>query len=428
MTREVDTHVLEKTALEVETPSVQKGVLARMGRTFVARVIRGEATEAAVGVAAEGRRRFPRPPLYLTTFFLFVVLPSIANLLYLGFIASDQYVAVSRFAVRTAVGEKPVELPSNAAASASSSLGITTVVGQDAYVIVTYIRSHAIVADLSKKIDLHRIFRSPAADFWARLKNDASAEELLDYWQGMVTASVDGPSGIVTVRARAFSPQDAKTLVEAIIAASETLANEVSARSRADMVSRAENEVRRSEAAVRSALKDLQEYRENVGFIDPIAAATMTNKLLLQLLGDKIRLENEYFVITRSASEAAPSVQTLKNSIQSIDQQIEKLKAGLAGTTEAGRSIAASLVRFETLELKRVFSEKLLVSAEEALERAKARADRQNIYISVFVPPSLPEEARFPERLAMSFIVPVSLLVLWGIFALLVATIEDHRY
>lgn len=432
MAAEVDTNVLERPTLDVETPSEPKRGLARLGRNFVARIVRGEAIEVPTATdpeaaAASGRRPFPRPPLYLTTFFLFVVLPTIANLIYLAFIASDQYVALSRFAVRTAVGEKQVELPAGSA-SASTSAGMTAVVGQDAYVIVTYIRSHAIIDDLQKTIDIRRIFRSPAADFWARLKQDATAEELLAYWQNMVTASVDGPSGIVTVRARAFTPADAKAVVEAIIKASEVLANDVSARSRADMVSRAENEVRRSEATVRAALKDLQDFRETVGYIDPVATATMTNKLLLQLFADKIKMENEYFVITRAASEAAPSVQTLKTSIKSIDQQIEKLKASLAGSSEEGRSIAAALVRFETLELKRVFSEKLLWSAEDALERAKARADRQNIYVSVFVPPALPEEARYPERWAMSFIVPITLIVLWGIFSLLVATIEDHRY
>lgn len=431
MTQEVNTNVSQRPVVDVDASIQPSGALARWGRKLVSRVTHGGLVEVEVPGAravTRARWRFPRPPLYLTTFLLFVLLPSIANAFYLGFIASDQYVAVSRFAVRTAVGEKQVEVPTNAASSASSGLGSTAVTGQDAYVIVTYVRSHAIITDLSKTIDLRAMFRSPVADFWARLKKDANAEELLAYWQDMVTASVDGPSGIVTIRARAFSPQDAKTLVEGIIKASEVLANDVSARSRADMVDRAEAEVRRSEAAVRSALKDLRDYREGVGYIDPVATATMTNKLMLQLLGEKIRLENEYFVSSRVTSETAPGVMSIKASIQSVDQQIEKLKASLTGATEEGRSIAASLVRFETLELKRVFSEKLLVSSEDALERAKLRADRQNIYISVFVPPSLPEEARYPERAAMSIIVPISLLVLWGIFALLVATIDDHRY
>lgn len=369
-----------------------------------------------------------RPPLYLLTFLLFVLLPSIANAVYMGFIASDQYVAMSRFAVRTAYGESQVELPNTTGGQSSSAAGMSAVAGQDAYVIVAYIKSRAIIEDISKEVDLSKIFRRPGIDFIARLGDNVKAEDLLDYWLGMVTASVDGPSGIVTVRARAFTPGDAKSLLDAIIHASEKLANDVSARARSDLVSKSEAEVRRSEARVREALKDLREYRETVGYINPVDNATMTNKLLLDLLGEKIRLENDYFVAVRSTSVNAPGVSTLKTSLRSIDEQIEKLKATLTGESDVGRSIAASLVRFETLELQRAFAEKILISSQDALERAKRRADRQNIYISVFVPPSIPEEALFPKRLAMSIIMPMSLLVIWGIFALLAATIEDHSY
>jgi capsular polysaccharide transport system permease protein len=65
--------------------------------------------------------------------------------------------------------------------------------------------------------------------------------------------------------------------------------------------------------------------------------------------------------------------------------------------------------------------------AQDGLERARLRAEQQNLYISVFVPPSLPQEAKYPERLAFSFIIPVGLLILWGIFALIAAAVEDHR-
>ena len=65
--------------------------------------------------------------------------------------------------------------------------------------------------------------------------------------------------------------------------------------------------------------------------------------------------------------------------------------------------------------------------AQDALERARLRAERQNLYVSVFVPPSLPEEAQYPQTLALSFIIPLTLLIVWGILALISAAIEDHR-
>ena len=63
--------------------------------------------------------------------------------------------------------------------------------------------------------------------------------------------------GIVTVRTRAFRADDALALASAIVRLSEKLANDVTARARADTMRRAEDEVRRSEGLVRDALQDI---------------------------------------------------------------------------------------------------------------------------------------------------------------------------
>jgi capsular polysaccharide transport system permease protein len=366
-----------------------------------------------------------RPSAYLLSFALFVVLPSIAAAIYLAFIASDQYVAETHFAVKAAqfdMGNTKSDLKNLTSGS------IPSLADHDVYVIANYIRSRAIVDDISKSIDLREIFRRPEADFWARLKGGATKEELVDYWNDMVTAYVDGPSAIVTVDAKAFRPEDALTLSRAIVAASEKLANDVSARARNDTMRWSEDEVKRAEGKVETALTNLREYRDSQGYIDPVAAATSTAKLLQQTMAEQIRLQSEYFVASRAMSPDAPTVVTLKTRLQSLDDQINQLKAKLTGNSPEGATISASLVKFESLELQRQFAEKLLQLAQDSLERARIKAERQNIYVEVFVPPALPEYARYPERLALSLLIPLGLLIVWGIFALIGAAIEDHRY
>jgi capsular polysaccharide transport system permease protein len=371
-----------------------------------------------------GRRGFS---WFFLSFAAFVIVPTIASWLYFALIASDQFIASSRFAVRAAANERPVELPGSSAGGSSSSVGMPMVVGQDAYLIVAYIQSHKIISDLSASLDLRAMFRHPRADFWARLAKDASAEDVEKYWKRHVQASVDGPSGIVTVRVRAFTPSDATTILQAILTASEKLANDVSARARRDTVARSEDEVRRTLASVQESLQALQSFRERVGFVDPVSSATMTNTLLLQMLAEKIRLENELFVMQRMSPDNATGQRVLRTQIGSVDQQVDRLKSDLTGASAEGRSIAAALVQYEALELQRVFSTKMFALAQEALTRATQRAERQNIYVTVFVAPSLPEESRFPERWVMALIVPVSLLIVWGVFAMVGGAINDHR-
>jgi capsular polysaccharide transport system permease protein len=418
------------TAEAESAPAVQR--LAAAPATGPVQVAPGmfgiEASPSAIDIdqAAElDRRPWRRPSGYLLSLILFVVIPAIVSMVYLIFIASDQYVAEARFAVRAS----QFELGQGKQKSGDSigSGAIPSLASQDAYIIENYIHSRAIIDDLSKKIDLRKIFQRPEADFWARLPENASVEQFTDYWKAMVLTYVDGPSGIVTVDAKAFRPDDALSLSQAIIEASEKLANEVSARSRNDAMKRAEEEVRRYEERVQTALLDMRKYRDSVGFIDPAESAKSTSTLLSQMIAEKIRLENDYFVASRAMSPDAPTVVTLKTNLDALDAQIGQMKSKLTGKSEEG-TISASLTKFEALELQRIFAEKLYGLAEDGLERSRLTAEQQNVYVTVFVPPALPQDAKYPERLSLSVAIPVGLLIVWGIFALMVAAVDDHRY
>ena len=69
-------------------------------------------------------------------------------------------------------------------------------------------------------------------------------------------------------------------------------------------------------------------------------------------------------------------------------------------TRENPRASALSRVMgsYEELESERHFAETAYQHALEALDRARINADRQQIYVADFVPPSLPEEALYPRR------------------------------
>lgn len=406
--------------------STEGGPLAVLRRASASLRSVGEVFEKPARLLRGGR--FPRPPFYLVTLVLFVVIPSLLVQFHLIFLASDQYAAEARFAVRSGREDSRQGLAAISSMSqGGGGLASTSLVGQDAHVIVSYIRSRAIIDDLRSKIDLAAIFGRPEADWWARLPQGRPIENMTDYWRGMVTADVDGPSGIVTLTVRAFRPQDALDLAGAVLVASEELANTISDRSRRDTLARSEAEVKRTEAMVRKALADMREFRESVGFIDPVAAANATAKLIATAMVEKIKLENEIFVANRLMSQDAPTLASANLRLQSVNEQITRLKATLTGKDASDSIISKSLVTFEEIELRRLFAEKLYSLAQDDLERARVAASQKNVYVNVFVPPRLPEDARYPERLHLSVIIPVTLLILWGILVLTVAGIEDHR-
>jgi capsular polysaccharide transport system permease protein len=362
------------------------------------------------------RKPRTRPSAYLISLFGMVVVPAAVAGIYLAFMASDQYVAEARFAVRKSQLEMGQDNKLSSMLSSFTSGGSSGgLADQEAHIVANYLRSRAAVDDVSARLNVPAIFQRPEADFWARLKDKPTSEELVDYWRKMVTTYVDGPSGVVTVTARAFRAEDAKSLVQEFISTSEALVNRLSERSRQDAMRKAEIEVRKREAQVRQSLIDLRQYRDQEGFINPLAAATSTTKLLMEAMSDRIKLQSDYFVASRAMSQEAPTLQTLKSRLDSVDGQIDKLKAQLTTKSSEARSVSASLVRFEELELQRIFSEKMYTMSQDALERARLRAEQQTIYVAVFVPPFLPQEARFPERLSSTVLIAIGLLLIWGI-------------
>lgn len=371
-----------------------------------------------LAVMSGGRRWGP------ISFVGLVAMPSVLSVLYFALVAAPQYMVETRMVVRSAETSEPTS-------STSPMVNYLTFssTAQNAYIVAHYIRSRAIVEDLITiaGLNLRAIYRRPEADFWARLKDNATTEELVDYWLDMVRAYVDATSGIVAVEIKAFRPQDALALAQALTSLSERLVNNMSQHAREDVMGAAVDEVRLADSRMRSALQALQAARNAEGMLDPIKSANETGKLLVQLLNERVRLESELYVASRSLDKTAPSVRQMGARLQVLDDQINKLKAGMAGKSSVAHNVASSLNKFELLETQRLLAEKLLDSAEEGLERARIRAERQNLYLMVFVPGSLPVKAQFPRRVAYSFLLPTVFLIGWSIIALMFASIEDHR-
>jgi capsular polysaccharide transport system permease protein len=377
----------------------------------------------------------------LISFVALVVVPSFATVIYFALIASDQFTAEARFAVRQIEPESHEAIlnasnigPNDTARAGPNKISTTTdsnlsftMTGQNEYLVTNYIHSRAIVDDLKTRMNLREIFRRPEADFWARLKRDASIEELVDYWFSMVSTYVDAPSGIVTLQVRAFRAEDAVAIANAVLQLSETLVNRISDRARRDAMAMSEQEVRRTYGLMQAALAEMRRYRDSSGIIDPVQAGTEIGQLLLPLLTEKIRLEGALFVASRDLDDSAPTIKALKSQLTTTEQQIAALKVKLTNPDGSSNTLAASLAKFEELELKRQFAERLYTLAQADLDRARVRAERQTVYLTVFVPPSPPQESRYPRPIAFPILIFVGLTILWAIGAMIFASIEDHR-
>ena len=273
-------------------------------------------------------------------------------------------------------------------------------VGVDSYAVVQYIGSRDIIDDVGKTLDLRAMFSRPEADWLARLQLPVTIEELVRYWKNQVDGFFDVTNGTIVVKARAFTPEDALSLAQGVLASSERLVNDLSARARRDTLQNSEREVRRAERRLKTALARLREFRDREGIIDPRKTADATQALAGRIRDEMVRAETELATVKHYMRADAPSVKMLEARIQSLQTQLRSVESEVTDT-EKSRSEVLSRVMgsYERLESERSFAEKAYQHALEALDRSRINADRQQVYIAGFVQPSLPEEALYPRRL-----------------------------
>ncbi|HEV2100074.1 MAG TPA: hypothetical protein VGR45_14275 [Stellaceae bacterium] len=362
----------------------------------------------------------PRLPLAAVTFVLMVVLPVALAAIYYFFIAADQYVAEFRFGLRSAE-------PARADPGLLQIGPAPTQIGLDSYVVVQYIASRAIIDDIGNRLDLRRMFSTPTADWLARLHLPVAAEDLVLYWRGQVDAFFDPTNGTIVVKAYAFTPRDAQKLAQAILASSERLVNELSARARRDALRDSENEVRQAEQRLAGALAKLREFRDKEGLIDPGKTADASAALDGRVRDELVRAKTELSTLKEYMQEGAPSLKLLEARIRALGEQQRALDGEVTDTADT-RSQALSRIMgsYEELESERSFAESAYRHSLEALDRARLNADRQHIYIADFVQPDLPEKALYPRPLRSLTIVFVIAFAAWAIGGLTVRSVRDH--
>jgi capsular polysaccharide transport system permease protein len=367
--------------------------------------------------------RFESYRLHRITFLLMVVLPTLAACLYYGLWASDQYAAEVRFGVRQT--QQP-NVSDDVLAKMAQGMAVGTT-GREPYLVANYVRSRNLVEELDRQIGLREIYSRPAADFFARFDPRGSSEKLWGYWRDMVTVNADRFSGLVTVRALAFTPDDAVTIVRAVQVSAEQIIDETSQRPRADALHFAEDELVRARQRYVDSLLALRRVREGAQTVDPATAIEETAKTLTGAIRQKLALERDLAFNMKVVSPSAPQIQVLNQRLRAVNEQIAALNRLLTSRDEADRTAADVISRFEERELARRFSEKLMEITQSSYERARVEEARQHTYLTSFVEPVRPDQAEYPRRARTIGLIAVLALVVWTITLILVAAVKDHK-
>ena len=119
-----------------------------------------------------------------------------------------------------------------------------------------------------------------------------------------------------------------------------------------------------------------------------------------------------------------PQVPLLRTRIAELSRQIDTEVGRVAG---GRRSLSADAVQYQRLALDREYADKRLAAALTSLQEARNEARRKQAYVERIVEPNLPDEALEPRRLRGILATLVLGLVAYGILAMLLAGVREHR-
>ena len=366
------------------------------------------------GVVVDWLRR--QGPLFWFT----VLLPGLIAGLYFGVIASDVYVSESRFVVRSA--EKPAR---SGLGILLSSAGFANA-SEEVRAAQGFIQSRDALRSLERDGLARTAWGNAAVSIFNRfdpLGLSGSFEELYLYYGGKVGAEFDTETGITTLTVRAYSAKDAQAINRRLLEGAEGLVNTLNVRGQNDLVRYAEREVADAQAQARKAALELAAYRNRAGVIDPERQATvqlqMISKLQDELIGARMQL-----LQLSSAAAQNPQIPLLKVRISGLQQAINEQIGQVAGNSG---SLSAAAAQYQRLQLQREFTDRQLAAALAALQDARNEARRQRAYVERVAQPSLPDTAMEPRRIRGFLATIIVGLVAWGILAMLLAGVREHK-
>jgi capsular polysaccharide transport system permease protein len=294
-------------------------------------------------------------------------------------------------------------------------------------VVVQYIKSREIVETINSKFDLRKIFSPPSADYLSRLDPNTLIEGLVAYWRGKVEPFFDQTTGIVSVRVRAFTPQDAIQIGNEVVRLSENLADELSQRARSDYVKFAQEQVDQARARLTQAREALLEFRNRGQTLDPIKEAEIARLGVGKLREELARVQTDMATARARLGETSPTMLALRDRKSALEQQIGEAEAKLASAQQQTGTMASQSIRgYESLETDRQLAEKFYETALQGLQRAQFEASRKSMYLEVFVRPALAEQSLYPRRLVSTLIVALTAFGMWIFLLMAYYSVREH--
>ncbi|EQB03389.1 capsular polysaccharide transport system permease protein [Sphingobium wenxiniae] len=353
-------------------------------------------------------------------FLAVVIFPTLLSILYFGIFASDVYISESRFVVKA-----PKQAASDGVGLLLQSAGFNNA-NDEVFASADYILSRTALQQLNKDGAVTAAYTHPNISIFDRfnpLGLNGSFEKLFKYYNQRVHVTADARSAISTLVVRAYSSEDAYKLNSRLLELAEEMVNRLNTRGRDDLIRYATAEVEQAKKQSRTASLALAAYRNQEGVVDPQQQAALQLQMVSKLQDELITVKSQLIQL-RAFTPQNPQIPVLEKRAGILGTEIYEQAGRVAG---GNKSLAATAVEYQRLQLENGFAERQLAGAMASLQEAQNEARRKQVYVERIVNPNRPDSALEPRRLRGIFATFVVGMIAWGILSLLIAGIREHQ-
>ncbi len=366
-----------------------------------------------------------RHRLLMLSFFVMVLLPAGLAAAYLYFKAEDRFASTAAFSVRREEGTGAADL-----FTGLGSLGMGSMNTPDANILHQFIQSQGMVEAADAALDLRKIYSLPhKTDPLFAFDPAGTREELVGYWESVVSLIFEPDIGLITLEVQAFRPEDARAVAQFVLDESAALINDLSAIARDDTMRLAREELDEAGARLKEMRLEMSKFRDIEQIVDPTAdlAGQMGVITALQQSLAEAMVRRDLLVGTTTDDD--PRIQQADRTIEAVRARIadERQKIGAAQAGAEGDPLSRVVGAYESLVVDREFAEQSYLAARVAYETAVAEARRTSRYLAVHIRPTMAESAIYPRRLTLTVVATVFLSMVWVLFVLIAYSIRDRR-
>lgn len=346
----------------------------------------------------------------------FVLLPTAFAAWYFFAVATPMYTAHSEFVIQQA--------SQTTGALSGLFTGTAFATSQDSIVVQGYLQSPEAMERLDRDRAFRAHFTDPGIDPIQRLASDASRSKTYALFRDYVKISYDPTEGVIKMDVTAADPQRSVEFSRALIGYAEEQVDHLTQRLRDDQMQSARDSFEDAQVKLREVQANLVALQEKYKTLSSEAEASLIGGQIASL---EAQVTQEKLSLAQMESNPQPNqarMDPVKRRIQTLQAQIDELRAKLTVGSDGGASVATVQSQLVMAQADVQTRQMMLAQATTALETSRIEANRQTRYLSVAVDPTAPDEPSYPKAFENTLVV---MLIFAGIYLMISMTVAILR-